>query len=79
MTDAVPEQGALEEGPLVPQDDQAPSLPEGVNEADALDQYRGVGGQEAVLPPSIADGVNEADALEQAMVVAYDDEDDWRD
>jgi hypothetical protein len=77
MTDAYREPDVdpdvMEEGSL-----DEPPLPDDVDEADALDQHRGVTGGVDEVAPSIADGVDEADAIDQATPVGFDDDDDWR-
>ena len=77
MTDAVPDPEVLEER-LREARERDLAVPEGVDEADALDQYRELTAEREVLPPRIADDVNEADAIEQAMTVGYDDDEEWR-
>ena len=79
MSDAFAESELLEERSLeLREHGPAPGLPDGVDEADALDQRRDLLGGADEEGPVIADGVNEADAIDQATPVAYDDDEDWR-
>jgi hypothetical protein len=79
MSDAFAESELLEERSLeLREHGPAPELPDGVDEADALDQRRDLLGGADDEGPVIADGVNEADAIDQATPVAYDDDEDWR-
>jgi hypothetical protein len=79
VTDAIPEPDLLEERSIELLEEQPP-LPDGVSEADAVeelheaDEVRSTGR----LLPHLREDVNEADALDQATPVGYEDEDDWR-
>jgi hypothetical protein len=79
MSDAFAESELLEERSLeLREHGQGPELPDGVDEADALDQRRDLVGGADDDGPVIADDVNEADAIDQATPVAFDDDEDWR-
>jgi len=79
MSDAFPEPEVLEERALEEREHAEHPLPDDVDEADALDQYRGVVGGPDQLEPLIPDDVDVADAIDQARPVAFDDDDEWRD
>ena len=80
MSDAFPEPEVLEERSLEFSEHAEHRLPDDVDEADALDQYRDlIGGGEVDVEPLIAGGVDEADAIDQARPVGFEDDDDWRD
>ena len=78
MSDAFPEPEVLEERALELREHEGRPLPEGVDEADALDQLRGIADPDEPLAPRIEDGVDEADAIDQARPASFDDEDDYR-
>jgi hypothetical protein len=78
MSDAFPEQNALEERSLEIRETSDHPLPLEANEADAVDQQRAVADPEPQVTGDIGDFVNEADALDQNRLVSYDDEDDPR-
>jgi hypothetical protein len=80
VTDAIPENDVLEERSIELLEVEQPPLPDGVSEADAVeelhdaDEVRSSGR----LLPRLREDVNEADALDQARPVGYEDDDDWR-
>jgi hypothetical protein len=78
MSEAFPEPEVFEERSLELRERAAHPLPDGVDEADALDQIRGLDDPDAPLAPRIEDGVDEADAIDQARPVPFGDEDDYR-
>jgi hypothetical protein len=79
MSEAFPEPEVLEERLLELREREAHPLPDGVDEADALDQLRGLDDPDtSSLAPRIVDGVDEADAIDQARTVSFDEEDDYR-
>ena len=80
MTDAIPESDLLEERSIELLENEPPALPEGVSEADAVDELHEADELRASgrLLPRLREDVNEADALDQATPVGYGDEEDWR-
>jgi hypothetical protein len=77
MSDAFPEE-VLEERSLEEREHAEHPLPDDVDEADALDQYRVMTGEVDRVEPRIPDDVDEADAIDQHRPVTFDDEDEWR-